>query len=189
MKKFLFLALALCLHAISTSAQDDAISRYFTQYAEDERFTVVYISPKMFDLIAKISTNDPEWEKTKEVLKDLRGLRILVADNDDDTDDDGKTIAKTHKINGAAMYKEAMTTLNGKSYEELMTVRDGQQNVRFMTKESGGVITELLLLVGEPNQFVMLSFTGKIDLTKISTLGKTLNVEGAEHLSKVKSKS
>jgi hypothetical protein len=189
MKKLLFLALAICLNSISIFAQDDAISRYFTKYAEDERFTVVYISPKMFDMISKISTNDPEWEKTKSVLKDIRGLRILVADNDEDTDDNGQKIMVTNKINGSSMYKEAMTTLNGKSYEELMTVRDGQQNVRFMTKETGGVISELLLLVGEPNQFVMLSFTGTIDLNKIATLGKTLNIEGAEHLSKVQGKN
>jgi hypothetical protein len=35
----------------------------------------------------------------------------------------------------------------------------------------------------------MLSFLGKIDLKKISSLGTSLNVEGAEHLSKVKAKN
>lgn len=189
MKNLLLTALAICLYAVSTFAQDDAISKYFSKYAEDERFTVVYVSPKMFDMISKISTDDPDWEKTKDVIKDIRGLRILVADNDPDEGEDGQTIVKTNKINGQAMYKEAMATLNGRSYDELLTVRDGQQNVRFMTKESGGVIDELLLLVGEPDEFVMLSFTGKIDLNKISTLGKSLNIEGAEHLNKVKAKN
>jgi hypothetical protein len=189
MKRILILGFALLFSQLTSMAQDDAISKYFSKYAEDERFTVVYISPKMFEMIAKIDTKDAEWEKAKSVISDLRGLRILVADNDDDDDNNTTTLAPAKKINGHAMYKDAMQTLNGRSYDELLTVRDGQQNVRFMTKETGGVISELLLLVGEPDEFVMLSFTGKIDLKKISALSKTLNVEGAEHLDKVKAKN
>ena len=81
MKKFLFLAAALLSGLATATAQDDAISRYFSKYADDPRFTTVYISPKMFSMVAKISTNDPEWEKTRDVIKDLRGLRVLVADS------------------------------------------------------------------------------------------------------------
>jgi hypothetical protein len=189
MKKLLFTALAICLYTVTSFAQSDAISQYFSKYAEDERFTVVYVSPKMFEMISKISTTDPEWQRAREVIKDLKGLRILVANNDDQEGENGQKIVQTNKINGQAMYKEAMATLNGKSYDELLTVRDGQQNVRFMVKESGGLITELLLLVGEPNEFVMLSFTGIIDLDKIASLGNALNVEGAEHLEKIKQKN
>jgi Domain of unknown function (DUF4252) len=186
MKKFLFTAIAVCIYTLSAMAQDDAISRYFTKYAEDERFTVVYISPKMFDLIAKIGTNDPDWEKAKEVLKDIKGLRILAADNE--TEEGEPALVGNMRINGANLYKEAMQTLNGKSYDELMTVRDGQQNVRIMTKEANGIISELLLLVGEPEQFAMLSFVGNINLDKIATLGKTLDIEGAQHLNKISTK-
>ena len=67
-------------------------------------------------------------------------------------------------------------------------MRDKGENVRIMVKESGDVIHELLLLVGGSDQFVMLSFTGKIDLNKISTLAKSLNVEGADHLELLKDK-
>lgn len=170
MKKLLFIAAALVSCLASAMAQDDAISRYFSKYAEDERFTTVYISPKMFSMVAKISTNDPEWEKTRDVVKDLKGLRVLVADS----------------TNGIPLYREAMSKIPTNEYEELITVKDKGENVRIMVKESGDVISELLLLVGGADQFVMLSFAGKIDLNKISSLAKSLNVEGAEHLDKVK---
>ncbi len=188
MKQFFLTAFFGLALAFSVSAQDDAISKYFSKYAEDERFTVVYISPKMFNMISKISTDDPDFESAKEVIKDLKGLRILVADGESE-DENGQKIAAKNPVNGMAMYKEAMNTLDMNSYEELLTVRDGQENVRFVVKEDAGTISELLLLVGSPDEFVMLSFAGKINLDKISKLGKSLNVEGAEHLGKIKNKN
>lgn len=169
--KNMFLLPLFMLAAFSTYAQNDAISKFFNQYAEDERFTVVYISPKMFQMVAKIETNDPDWNKVRDVIKDLGGLRVLTADSIGD---------------GVAMYKEAMNRVPQKEYEELLTVRDGQEHVRFMIKESNNVISELLLLVGSPNEFTMLSFTGKIDLDKISSLAKTMDIEGIDKLDKLK---
>lgn len=159
------------LAALSTYAQNDAISKFFNQYAEDERFTVVYISPKMFQMVAKIETNDPDWNKFRDVVKDLGGLRVLTADSIGD---------------GVAMYTEAMNRVPKKEYEELLTVRDGQEHVRFMIKESNNIISELLLLVGAPTEFTMLSFTGKIDLDKISSLAKTMDIDGINQLDKLK---
>lgn len=174
MKKVIFL-LAVFLSAFQVSqAQNDAITRFFEKYTEDERFTVVYVSPKMFQMVSKIETDDEDWNKVRDVVKDLGGLRVLVADS---------------ISNGSELYKEALSKVPAAEYSELLTVRDGKENVRFWIRDDGGtVIHELLLLVGAPDEFVMLSFTGKIDLNKISSLSKTLDIKGAEHLDKVKSK-
>ena len=64
-------------------------------------------------------------------------------------------------------------------------MRDGDENVRIWVKDKGTVVEELLLLVGAPDEFVLLSLTGVIDMDKVSELSKTLNVEGTEHLEKV----
>jgi hypothetical protein len=64
-------------------------------------------------------------------------------------------------------------------------VRDGQENVRIWSRDKGTIIEELLLLVGSPDEFVLLSLTGKIDLDKISELSNTLDVQGLEHLDKL----
>ncbi len=136
---------------------------------DDTAFTVVYISPKMFEMIAKLGESEMDKE-VKEVIKDLKGLRILVSER-----------------NGMKYYNEATKTLDLKSYDELMTVRDGDENVRFVVKEDGaGTISELLLLVGSVDEFVMMSFVGKINLEKISKLSKSADIEGLEHLEKVK---
>lgn len=172
-KQFLFLPLFVLSTAFA-QAQNDALTRFFDQYMEDERFTVVYISPKMFQMVAKIETDDPEWNKFRDVVKDLSGLRVLTADS---------------ISNGTALYKEALGKIPQNEYAELLTVRDGKENVRIWVKDSGNIINELLLLVGAPDEFVLLSFTGKIDLDKISSLSKSLDVQGAEHLNKIKSKN
>jgi hypothetical protein len=172
MKHLFFSLLFLAAAASQASAQNDAITRFFNQYADDERFTVVYIAPKLFHLAAKIETDDEDWNNIREVVKDLGGLRVLAADSIAD---------------GVALYKSALSKVPANEYSELLTVRDKDEHVRIWTKDSGNIIEELLLLVGKPQEFVMLSFTGKIDLDKISALSKVLDVKGADQLEKIKS--
>lgn len=171
MKKMLFLLPAFLLAVSTLTAQNDAITRFFNKYADDERFTVVYVSPKLFQLLSKISIDDPDWANVQSVIKDLGGLRVLTADSISD---------------GTAMFKEALGKVPTNEYAELITVRDGKENVRIWTKDTGGsVIDELLLLVGSPNEFTLLSFTGKIDLDKISSLANAIDVDGMEQLEKI----
>lgn len=172
MKKLIFL-LPFLLAAQLGTAQNDAIVRFFDKYMSEERFTVVFVSPKLFEMVAKIDTDDPDWEKVRPMLSDLKGLRVLTADSIAD---------------GMELYKEALSKIPVKEYAELLTVRDGQENVRIWIKESGNVIDELLLLVGSPDEFVLLSLTGKIDLDKVSELSKTLDVDGLEQLDKLNTK-
>ena len=169
MKK-LSLFLAMMVVAIASSfGQADAIEKYFDKYMDDENFTVVYISPKMFQMISKIAPDDMD-QDTKDVIKDLKGLRIL-----------------TTEYNTKAFYKEAKGLINTSEYEVLMTVRDEGTNVEFLVKDTGDIINELLLLVGG-DEFVMMSFVGNIDLDKISKLANSLDIDGAQHLDKLEDK-
>ncbi len=158
--------------SLGLQAQSDAIAQYFNKYMNDDRFTVVFVSPKMFDMVSKMDlhTDDPQAQATLDIIKDLEGLRIL-----------------TTEVTPRKFFQEAKAMLPGKGYEVLMTVRDNKSgdNVEFLVKEAGDRIHELLLLVGSSDEFVMLSFTGNIDLKKIGELSKVLNVEGAEHLEKL----
>ena len=170
------LVLALCfgftpLSITSLKAQEDAISKYFDQYLDDENFTVVYITPKMFQMMSKLNLKDPEAREIKEVLQDLRGLRILQTEHDP-----------------MKFYKEAISKFNVKDYELLMTVRDKDENVRFWTKEKDGIISELLMLVGEKSEFTLISFIGNINLDKISKLANNMKIDGIEHLKDLKDK-
>jgi hypothetical protein len=154
---FLFLALG----SSASYAQDDvndAISKYFTKYLEDERFTVVYISPKMFSLFKKMDVNldDDEAEAIMEVVDDLKSLRILVCEDETNTDQ---------------LFKEATQNIDTDEYEVLMTVRNKtEEKVDFLIKDEGDIINELLLLVGGGDTFVLMSFVGNINLDNIGKL-------------------
>ncbi len=157
--------LAICLFAFigTSTAQDDAISKYFKKYVDDERFSVVFISPKMFELVQtmdiEMDLDDDEAAAIKDVVNNMKSIRILSSETD-----------------GKMLYKEAAGAINGKEYETLMTVRDKDgSNVQFMVKDgaASGTIGELLLLVGgEEADFVLLSFIGDINLKNIGKLAK-----------------
>jgi vacuolar-type H+-ATPase subunit F/Vma7 len=168
--KYLSILFALFLTVGFTStalSQEDAISKYFSKYVDDERFTVVYISGKMFSMINKmeLDLDDEEAQAVMSVVKDLKGLRILTTETD-----------------GAKFYKEALQTINTKGYETLLEVREGnQQNVKFLVKDSnaGSNLNELLLLVGgEDEDFVLLSFIGNLDLSQVGKLSKAFDDKG-----------
>ena len=74
MNKLLSLVILLFI-GISVSAQTDAIDRFFDQYQDDEDFTMVYVSPKMFGMIAKVAGDEMNAE-LQGLVKDLKGLKV-----------------------------------------------------------------------------------------------------------------
>ena len=104
--KRIFILTVLLAGYIAAVGQSDAISKYFDKYMDDENFTMVYVSPKMFNLVAKLDIDDID-EETKELIKSIKGLRILTTD-----------------INPQTYYNEAVANFNISEYEKLMEVRD-----------------------------------------------------------------
>jgi len=164
--KNLLVLFALAI-TFSVQAQTDAVSKHFSNYVENEKFTVVYISPKMMDMIGNI--DESEDKDAMKALRDLTGLRILTTE---------QTPAK--------YYKEASAKLASSNLESLMTIKSNDgENVNFFVRSNGDKTEELVLLV-EGAEFIMLSMEGDINLKKVSKLAKALDIKGAEHLEELK---
>lgn len=158
----------VCFFTVSSYAQTDAIDRFFESYQDDENFTMVYVSPKMFEMFAKVAGDELDLEM-KELVKDLKGLKVL----------------KTEK-NAAAIYKSALAKIPTNEYELLMTARDEGQNVKILTKTKGDdIIEELLLLVGGDDEFILVSFMGNINLNHLAKIASNLDIDGVKHLEKL----
>ncbi len=168
MKKLFLIAIAAIFSLASLQSQD-AIDRFFDQYQDDENFTMVFVSPKMFKLVAKVASEELDAD-LNDVVSNLRSLKVLQTE-----------------VNAQAIYKEANLKIDTKDYELLLTARDKGQNINFYTKTTNNdeVVEELLLLVGGQDEFVLLSFVGTLDLNKIAKLASKIDIDGAEHLQKL----
>lgn len=173
MKKIGLIVIFATLISTFSFGQNDAISKYFDQYMKDSRFTSVFVSPKLFKMVAKVTPEDMD-EDVKHLIANLEGLRILSTN-------DG--------IDGMGFYKEAKDKIYNREYEELISVREGNgEEVLFLVKESNDKISELLMINGSSDDFNMISFIGDIDLNVIARLSKNIEIEGMEHFEKIKDK-
>jgi hypothetical protein len=116
---------AMVMITLVVNAQDNAISNFFTKYQNDDSFSLVNISGKMFSMMANIEGSTPEDKAMISAVSKIRGLRIL---------------RKEEARNSRELYKEAMGAIPTQGFEELMSVRDKDKDMKFYTKESGGKI-------------------------------------------------
>jgi hypothetical protein len=171
MIKPIIIALAICFTSAGI-AQNNAIDKYFSNYADDERFTKVSISSKMFNLFTNFSTEDADEQQVIETISKLKGLKILI----------GNEISDSKQI-----YKSVNNTASN-SYEELMTVENAEQEMIFYISESSGIINELVLLMYEGENVMILSLTGDIDLQELSNLSDKMDIQGFEEFKNLKNK-
>jgi len=171
MKK-LMIGAVMVVWSIAANAQGEAISKFIAKYQDDESFTQVKVSQKMFGLFTNMDVEKPEDKQILDAIAKIQGLRVL---------------AKHETRDSRALYKEALGAIPSNSYEELMTVRDKDKDMKFFIKElSAGKIGELVMVMGGADEFMLLSLFGEIDLKKISTIGRKINIEGLDKLERIK---
>lgn len=172
MKK-LMVGIVMMAVAVAAQAQGDAISKFFSKYQNDESFSQVNMSSKMFSLMANLEVENPEDQEVVNMISKLKGLKIL---------------AKEEARNSRELYKEALGMIPAKEYEELMSVRDKDKDMKFFIKESGGKISELVMVAGGNEEFMLLTLFGEIDLKQVSKISKKMNIDGLENLENIKDK-
>src|SRR3982751_2143589 len=99
MKKIIIVALMMI--AVNGVFAQDAISKFFNKYQDDESFTQVTVSSKMFSLFTNMEVKSPEDQEVLTAISKLKGLRILAKENTSDA---------------KGLYKEAMGILPVKEY-------------------------------------------------------------------------
>ena len=167
MKKVTTIILAILVFSGGLMAQNDAITKFFSKYADDESFTVVTVSSKAFSLFADIDSDDPDQKEAMDAMSKLEGLRVLALED---------------STRASAVYKEALSLIPSKEYEELMTVRHEDQDLKFLIKDSDGIISELLMVSGGEEGFFIISLVGEIDLNQISKLSSAMDIDGFDNL-------
>jgi glutathione peroxidase-family protein len=172
MKK-LFLAFASLFIVLMLQAQTNPIDELFNKYSEKQGFTVVSISGKMFSMF---ENQNPENKDADNIISRLKSIKILSVED--------TLLNKT--IN---FYTELSKKLDLSVYEELMVVKEGQNTTKFLIRQNGKVISELLVVSGGPNGNSLISIKGDLNLKNISDLSKTIDIQELKELDKMEHKT
>ena len=146
----------------------------FDKFEDMDDVTSVVVNKSMFNLLAKIDVevDDPEARDFMDIASSLKSLKVFTTDN---------------KNIGADMKSAVNSYLGSSKMEELMRVKDKDANVKFYIKQGkdDDHVSELLMFItginnveadGRKFETVILSLTGDIDLNKINSLTKKMNL-------------
>ncbi len=163
-KNLLTLLVAMLL-VLSMYGQD-AIDKYFSAYRDDPAFTSIVISSKMFQLFSQLDPGSEEGKQAMQAMQGLNGIKMLANESMNDK---------------GAGFRQALSKM-GAEYEQLMSIDEKDEKVRFYIREEGKQIKELVMLVGGGSKLFVMSINGDIDLEKLSSLSKSMNVGGMDYL-------
>jgi hypothetical protein len=151
------------------------IDKVFEKYASQEGFTTVNITKEMFQMLMQMGkgdVKDTSIVEMKKMMEQLTGLKVLTFSFD-----------STKIVKAVSVYNEFAGVFPASTYKELMTINEGRQNIKFMTKQdAAGKISEMVMLMKDKTEVAVLSLTGNIDLSTVSKLSKGMNIHGMEGL-------
>jgi len=180
MKKLLLsFAVAAFLMIVSFANAQSPIDKIFEKYAGQDGFTTVNLSREMFQMFQQMSGGKDSSEvELKEILDQLTGLKVLMFNFD-----------STKVVKAVAIYNEFAGAYPSSVYKEMMSVQEGRQYLKFVTKQdAGGKVVEFAMLMKNKNEVGVISLTGNIDLSSVSKISKMVNVHGMEHMGKLREK-
>jgi hypothetical protein len=157
---FGFAIIVLSIHASAQDIVDDV----FDQYAGKEGFTTVNLTGELFNMIIKM---DKSGEHLNNLATRINEMKILVQEEESGAD------VNFHEL--------VFNKLNRNDYKELVNIRESDENVNMLAKESDGIITEFLLIVsGDEN--VLISIKGDIPLNELGNLAESIDMKGFDML-------
>lgn len=179
MKKNIILIFIISLSAVTIShAQEHdtenriSIVEYFVEKEHFylENFSVVKISPQMFELMEQtLPDSDVE---VKQILKGLNSLCVVTYEKS------GKEKSDVMKRFNDRLERYI------KDYDELIAINEKNNKTQIWTKSANNHVVDFLMAIVEPQKYTLINILGEIDLKKISTIRSILNIKALEYLDK-----
>jgi hypothetical protein len=160
------LTCAILLMGMAASGQSTAVDKVFEKYSGKDGYTTVYISSFMFNMLNSLEVDDPEYNEFKKATSGISSIRILTQDGSE----------------SVAFGKELLSMLPRSEYQEMMVVKDKDEEVLFLAREENGKITEFLLIVSGGGEDALIAIQGEIDLESLSSIASGLDLPGMENL-------
>jgi len=158
------IVIVFCLISAISFGQTKSIEAFYNKYKTYENVTDVTLKGWLLNMAMS-----SESEGKEDVLEKISKLRVLVMD-------EGNLVSKT-ELSGL------LKSVRSEKFEDLMTVRDDETKVDFLIREEGKFVTNLLVLVHEPDGFVLISLEGMLDLKDLENIN--FDIEGGDHFKKI----
>ncbi|MEL6255670.1 MAG: DUF4252 domain-containing protein [Bacteroidota bacterium] len=161
--KIKFFILILMVLPIFLSAQSRSIEKFFEAHKDNDDYTLIDISGNLFNLAKK---------KNKE-NKNIRidGFQLLSAPK-------GSSGISLSEVRGFA------NQIKNENFEDLITIRDSDTRFNFMVREANGIISELVMIADEDDNFTIMSLRGKIPTDELDNLYDEVEIDGLDKLKK-----
>lgn len=168
MRKIILIITAISMAGLLQAQKADPVDDFFDRYSEKEGFTTVTISGKLLGLFAGKNDNNEE----RDIINRLTSIKILSV---------GDSLLN-RSIN---FYNELSKKLDLSIYEELMDVKEGQNTTKFLIRQKGDMISELLVITGGPDGNTLISIRGDLDLRSLSELSEGTGIDELRDLEKM----
>ena len=169
MKRIILSGVAI-IFALTVFGQKSAVDKVFDKYSGKDGYTTVYISSFMFKMLSQLDVDDPEYNEFKNATSGINSIKILTQEGS----------------NSEAFGKELLEMLPRDEYQEMMVVKDQEEEVLFLAREEGGKISEFLLIVSGGGEDALIAIQGDIDLESIASIASGLDMPGLENLEDLK---
>lgn len=165
MKTVCTLVIAVVLGSTAALAQSKTVENFHNKYKDDRDAKVVTLTGGLFKIFATIASFDEEDEDAQalaRIAQNIESMEILSI--------------PMYKSGFSADDVEKMRSDLGKEqYEELITVRDGQEKVYFLTQGDKNTVKNMLVLIKEKDEFAVMNVKGTLDLKDVAYLAKHRN--------------
>ena len=157
LKKLLSIIILFIAFPLVSSANDEAIEKFFEKYSELDGVTYVNFTPDpgMLNDIKKSDEAD-----TKEMQKLFQGLRTVKILTTSDT---------KSKLN-KEIYEEALKVFPMNEYKKFMEIKDGGEKIKMLYKEGKSNESEFLMLVLDKNELTIIWIKGSFDIKDLPKL-------------------
>lgn len=160
MKNILLVLFVFSLPFIG-SGQTPAIESFYDKYKNMDNVQNVQLKGWLLELASTFADE----EEAGNLLKKITQLRVMIME-------EGNLVSQQE-------YKSLLKDVKKQQFEELIQIKDNDQQVEILIREENNTITHVLVVVNGIDDFVLLSLEGNLKFSDLNDLN--IEVEGAEH--------
>lgn len=135
--KRMVLTIAVIAFAASLAAQRLSADEFFSKYSDREGYTTVVINGSLLNILGTRESDDPDNPVSK-----ITSIRLVVREKDEFPSAEG-------------FLSEIRNIIRRGRYEELMSVKNSDTDLRFMVRADRDMVKEMLLVIDGDDEAVI----------------------------------